>query len=160
MNEEEYYKNLPKKRMGVGVLFFNDQDQILLVKPVYKDHWSVPGGVVDANESPRKAAFREVREELGIVADQMEFVGVAYYGDTENKGESLQFMFAGGRLSLEQIQAIVVPMDEISEFRFCDMAETADMVNPALAKRLAACMDAYMRRVPVYADEDTYVPED
>lgn len=58
----QYYKGLPKKRMGVGALFLNDKNEILIVKPSYKDHWSVPGGVVDENESPRQACIREVKK--------------------------------------------------------------------------------------------------
>jgi 8-oxo-dGTP diphosphatase len=37
----------------------------LLVEPVYKDYWEIVGGCVEANESPRPGAAREVKEELG-----------------------------------------------------------------------------------------------
>ena len=40
----DYYKNLPRKRMGSGALFFNSKDEALIVKPNYKDHWEIPGG--------------------------------------------------------------------------------------------------------------------
>src|SRR4030042_1026069 len=47
----EYLKTLPKKRIAVGVLLFNDDNQLLVLKPSYKDHWTIPGGVVNEYES-------------------------------------------------------------------------------------------------------------
>ena len=52
--------------MGAGCLLFNSEDEILIVKPTYKDYWTLPGGVVEQNESPRDACMREVKEEIGI----------------------------------------------------------------------------------------------
>lgn len=40
--------------------------RILLVKPSYRNGWSVPGGLVGRRESPRDAARRELREEVGL----------------------------------------------------------------------------------------------
>jgi 8-oxo-dGTP diphosphatase len=46
------------------VLFRDAAGRVLLVKPTYKNGWEIPGGYVDAGESPRAAAAREVKEEL------------------------------------------------------------------------------------------------
>lgn len=46
MNEQDFYAQLPRKKMATGVLFFQDQS-LLLVKPTYKDGWSIPGGIVE-----------------------------------------------------------------------------------------------------------------
>ncbi|PIQ91619.1 MAG: hypothetical protein COV70_02730 [Parcubacteria group bacterium CG11_big_fil_rev_8_21_14_0_20_39_22] len=61
-----YYKNLPRKYMGSGALFSDTDGKILVVKPTYKDHWEIPGGVVEQNESPLFTCLREVKEELNI----------------------------------------------------------------------------------------------
>ncbi|GAB4532071.1 MAG: hypothetical protein Tsb0014_16140 [Pleurocapsa sp.] len=58
MNRQEYLASLPKKIMGAGCLLFNTEGKILIVKPTYKDAWNLPGGVVEANESPRNACIR------------------------------------------------------------------------------------------------------
>ena len=52
--------------MAAGVLYVDDQDRVLIVEPTYHDHWNLPGGVVQANESPYAAARREIGEELGL----------------------------------------------------------------------------------------------
>ena len=50
--DEEYAKMLPKKQVGTAVLFFNAKEELLILKPNYKDGWLVPGGSSDENESP------------------------------------------------------------------------------------------------------------
>ena len=50
MYDKNYYSTLPTKRMGAAVIFFNQKKEILIVKPTYKDHWSLPGGTVNKNE--------------------------------------------------------------------------------------------------------------
>jgi ADP-ribose pyrophosphatase YjhB (NUDIX family) len=44
--------------MGPAVLFTTAADRVLLVEPAYKDYWEIPGGAVEANESPYEAAVR------------------------------------------------------------------------------------------------------
>jgi 8-oxo-dGTP diphosphatase len=61
----DYTATLPTKRIAASVLFTGSDGRILLVEPTYKDYWEVPGGAVEAGESPRAAAVREVGEELG-----------------------------------------------------------------------------------------------
>jgi ADP-ribose pyrophosphatase YjhB (NUDIX family) len=78
MNDKDYIKNLPKKRMASGVIFFNEAGKALIVKPSYKDYWSVPGGVINKDESPRNAALREVNEEIGLDLKSMRFLCLDY----------------------------------------------------------------------------------
>ena len=54
----------------VGVICFRGED-VLLVKrgtPPRKGEWSIPGGRIEANETQRDAALRELFEETGIMA--------------------------------------------------------------------------------------------
>jgi ADP-ribose pyrophosphatase YjhB (NUDIX family) len=56
-------------RIGVGVVIFNDVQQVLLVqraKPPRAGQWSIPGGMLDLGEKLPDAARREVREECSI----------------------------------------------------------------------------------------------
>jgi len=51
---------------------------VLLVNPTYKPGWELPGGVVEADESPADACRREVREELGLDVEVGELMCVDY----------------------------------------------------------------------------------
>ncbi|MGH3280529.1 MAG: NUDIX domain-containing protein, partial [Trebonia sp.] len=63
---DEYVASLPRKRMAVAALIRDADDRALLVSPTYEGSWLVPGGVVDAGESPHAACRREVAEETGL----------------------------------------------------------------------------------------------
>ncbi|PVB63002.1 NUDIX domain-containing protein [Labrenzia sp. 011] len=57
-------------RVGVSVLCHRN-GQVLLIKrgkAPYKDHWSLPGGLVELGETLREAAERELLEETGVKA--------------------------------------------------------------------------------------------
>ncbi|MEM8707337.1 MAG: NUDIX hydrolase [Actinomycetota bacterium] len=41
----------------------------LMVNPVYRDGWTLPGGLIDRGEAPADAVARELQEELGLDAD-------------------------------------------------------------------------------------------
>jgi len=113
-----FLETLPKKRMGAGCLFFDEQGRVLLVKPVYKPGWEIPGGVVELNESPRQGCEREVKEEIGLERKVGELLVVDYNHATDARTESLMFIFDGGPLSPAEIASIRLLPDELSEFQF------------------------------------------
>src|SRR5258708_39344189 len=61
-----YVASLARKRMAAGSLCRDRAGRVLLVDPVYRDTWDLPGGAVEAEESPQAACRREVAEELGL----------------------------------------------------------------------------------------------
>lgn len=68
--EEQWRAMQPKKLVGAKVVIKSPDDKVLLVKPTYKPTWQMPGGVVEAGESPIAAARREVREETEIECEE------------------------------------------------------------------------------------------
>jgi 8-oxo-dGTP diphosphatase len=110
---KEYYENLPKKRMSSGALILNEEGNVLIVKPSYKDHWSIAGGVVEKNESPKVACIREVEEEIGLDIKAAKFLCLGYIPGIDEKDESLQFIFFGGMLNKKQINKIKIDGKEI-----------------------------------------------
>jgi ADP-ribose pyrophosphatase YjhB (NUDIX family) len=64
--ERQWRAQQPKKMIGAKVVVKSVDGRILLVKPSYKPTWQLPGGVVEADESPVSAAVRELYEEVGI----------------------------------------------------------------------------------------------
>lgn len=131
-----YHDNLPKKRMAAGVLFFDGDGKILIVKTTYKDHWEIPGGVVEMNESPREACKREILEELTLHVEPTSLLCLDYGAATKEKSESLQFVFDGGQLSQNQIDAIQLDNKELSEYRFVDAKKAAKLLSGSLGARV------------------------
>ena len=127
----------PTAQVAAGMVFTDDVGRVLLVKPAYNEVWHLPGGVVDAGESPADAAIREVGEELGLEVRAGRMLGVDYRPPSPGgRGSALRFLFDGGTLTSTQLAAIVLPPDELREWRFVDLAALDDHVIPVLAQRI------------------------
>ena len=140
------------KRMGVGVIFFNAKKEVLLVKPSYKDHWTLPGGVVDADESPLHAAQREVKEELRLKINQLRFLCVAYVPAGGIRTESLQFTFYGGVLSRQSIKRIRLSRSELSSYEFVIVRKALALLSKTGRQRLAKCMGVIKKPRGIYLE--------
>lgn len=55
-----------KRASSVNVIIEDSGGRLLIVKSQYKPYWSMPGGWIDKGDSPRQAAVREVKEEVGL----------------------------------------------------------------------------------------------
>ncbi len=141
MNKRKAYQlTLPKKRMSAGCLFFDDNGRFLIVNPTYKEPWEIPGGTVEANESPRQAAIREVAEEIGLNCEPRRLLCIDYSKENDRRTESVQLIFDGGVLSKKQIKRITLPADELSEYRFVAPKKGLNKLNPKLRRRIHHCL--------------------
>jgi len=75
------------KRKGTSIIFVNDQQQVLLLlrddKPTipYPNMWDVPGGHVDAGETPEACIIREMKEEMDLTLEEFERFSVVEFTD-------------------------------------------------------------------------------
>ena len=144
---EEYYNSLPRKYLGSGMLILNNQNEVLIVKPCYKEPWEIPGGIVEANEAPQETCEREVKEELGLDIKPKQLLIVDFSTRSGFKGDAIMMLFFGGILSDEQIAKIKLPDDELSEFRFVDVETAKTLVTERLVKRIPKAIEAYKKGV-------------
>lgn len=140
----EYYEKLPAKRMASGVLFLNEEQQVLILRTSYKTHWEIPGGMVEHNESPRAAAVREVKEEIGLTLDPtlLQLLSLDYMAGNEHKTEALMFVYFGGIITKEMIKQISLTSDEIVECAFTRVADAIVKLGPVLGARIARSISA------------------
>lgn len=61
-------------RPNVGLIIFNDEGKLLWAKRVGQDAWQFPQGGILRHEKPENAALRELREEVGLDAADVEVV--------------------------------------------------------------------------------------
>ncbi len=137
------------KRSGAGALFTDDQGNILIVKPTYKDGWLFPGGIIESNETPSEACRREVKEELGLDRGVEKLLCVDY-GKQDN--ETVTYLFRGGQLSQEEIERISLPSAELSEFIFVSEKVATELLRPKGARRLSACIEALRNGETIYLE--------
>jgi 8-oxo-dGTP diphosphatase len=128
--------------MAAGALFVDSASRILLVDPVYRDTWDLPGGAVEAEESPYAACRREVAEELGLDRPPGRVLAVDWVPSRRQRPEGLVVVYNGGMLGGEHIAAITLPEDELAGFAFVAADEVADRTTPLVGRRIAACLEA------------------
>ncbi|GAA3610575.1 NUDIX hydrolase [Microlunatus ginsengisoli] len=135
-------------RVAAGVLFRDDRDRVLLVKPTYKDGWEIPGGYVEQGESPLAAALREVREELGASLEVGELL-VLDWAPHPAEGDKLLIIFSGRHLTDAEVAALDLKTSEISEARFFDVDQLGELMPDRLARRVA---EAARRHTAAYLE--------
>ena len=138
----EHTRNVPRKRSAATVVLTDGSGRVLLCEPTYKQVWEAPGGAVEADESPRNAAAREVAEEIGLVIDPGRLVAVDWVPPTDGRTEGLIFVYDGGRLTPEQTGAIRLAADELRSWRWCTPAEVRERMRPLVARRIQAALAA------------------
>jgi 8-oxo-dGTP diphosphatase len=83
--------------MAAGVLIRDTDDNVLLVKPTYKDGWDIPGGYVEPGESPAQACSRELVEELGLRSPVGRLL-VVDWAPHPDEGDKVLWIFDGGTM--------------------------------------------------------------
>ncbi|MFF5538703.1 NUDIX domain-containing protein [Streptomyces cinerochromogenes] len=118
---------------SAAALFCNEDSEVLIVNPTYKDYWNLPGGGVDIDrgETPYDAVVREVREELGITPPIGRLLAHAWITGAGKEAKVL-YIFDGGILSREDQEAITLQTSELSEYRFCHPEEEPGLIPPHL----------------------------
>jgi 8-oxo-dGTP pyrophosphatase MutT (NUDIX family) len=139
---DQYVASLAKRRMAAGALLRDESGRVLLVDPSYKDPWDLPGGAVEAEESPHAACRREVAEELGLDRPPGRIVAVDWVPSRPERPEGVVIVYNGGVLSAAEIKEIVLSDDELAGYAFVDPDEVAELVTPLLARRIGASLQA------------------
>lgn len=65
---------------------------VLLVQPTYPESWEIPGGLVEADESPRTTCSGEVEEELGLRRTVGRLLCMEWQAPEPDRSESLMFV--------------------------------------------------------------------
>ncbi|MCD0449925.1 NUDIX hydrolase [Actinocorallia sp. API 0066] len=153
MADAAYLATLPRTRGAASALLTDDRGRILLVKPTYRPGWLLPGGVIEAGESPLAACLRECQEELGL---RPRIDGMVCFDWAPPAGEidaTNVWVFAG-RLDGEEIARITLPPDELSEHVLAAPEDVPAFTPPHIARRVAEILAAEGH--PVYLEDGVH----
>ena len=153
MDTQAWYASLPTMYGSAAAVITDLSERVLLVKPNYRDRWSLPGGIIEHGEAPHAACFREVEEEIGLVLPPGPLLTVAWTApDHERPKPIVSFLFDGGVLA--DPSGIRLQEEELDDWRFVAPGEFGDYLPPFLLQRVTAAVTARATGVPVYlADE-------
>ncbi len=74
---------------GVGVICVNERGELLLGRRADNHMWGYSGGSVEIDEKVEDSARRELYEEMGLVAEELEFFCV-------NSGPEVHYIYPNG----------------------------------------------------------------
>jgi 8-oxo-dGTP diphosphatase len=142
--EQAWHASLPSVVVSAAALIGDGADGVLLVKPNYRDHWSLPGGICELAEPPHLACAREVTEELGLditvgtmlVVDWL--LADARYGPQARP--TMHFVFDGG--VLPDTSGIVLQAEELDDWRFVAPGELAGYLPARSVRRVSGAVRA------------------
>jgi NAD+ diphosphatase len=104
---------------AVACLIFNDQGKLLLARRAVdpaKGMLDLPGGFVEPKESAEAAVMREIKEELGVLVTNAEYLA-SFPNEYIYSGFSVFTVDLAFICTVDDLSAIV-PADDVSEVEF------------------------------------------
>jgi len=112
--------------IGIFGMIFNENNQVLLCHRRDYDLWNLPGGGLDAGESPWDGVIREVKEETGLDV-KAKLVGIY------SKPEKNEIVFS---FVCEVIGGEIVLNDEADRIEYFSINELPLNVSPKQVERI------------------------
>ena len=138
----EYTHTIPRKRAAATIVFTDDRGRVLLCEPSYKEVWEAVGGAVEENESPRNAAAREAKEELGLDIEPGRLLAFDFVPAHDGRTESLICVYDGGTLTKRQTDSITLDPSELRSWAWCTLSQAHERMRPLVARRIEAALKA------------------
>ncbi|MFD9569873.1 NUDIX domain-containing protein [Streptomyces sp. NPDC059982] len=135
----------PKALTAANVLFTDRAGGVLLVRPGYGEpgRWLLPGGGVDSDlgETPRAAAAREVREEIGLDLEPGRLLAVNW-SHRPGFPARIRFLYDGGVLGPDVLARIRLRPVELLDWRTAQRGDLRGLVKPKLRRQIKAALRA------------------
>jgi 8-oxo-dGTP pyrophosphatase MutT (NUDIX family) len=144
---------LPRKRAISQVLVRDNEGRVLLCNLTYKQDWDLPGGVVEVNESPRLAAYREVEEETGLALAPGPLLLTDWLPPWSGWDDAVCLVFDGGVHDAVLADEVVPQAREIVQAHFCTMTEVHHLCADFTARRIDSALASLAAGTgPVYTE--------
>jgi 8-oxo-dGTP diphosphatase len=131
-----------RKRVSADVILRDAHGRILLVDPMYKPDWDLPGGMAEANESPADAVRRELREELGLDLQVGDLLCVDWVSPHGPWDDLVNFIFDGGVLDERTIASLRLMDDELRAYDLFDEGQVKERLRPYVWRRVSVALEA------------------
>lgn len=149
LSPADWYASLPTVYASACMLLTDPQNRVLLVKPNYRTYWAIPGGMIEADETPHECVTREVAEELGLDITAGDLLVVDWVPPQGDRPRVMtNYIFDGG--TIQNRAAIRLQHDELDDAQFCTWEQAATMMPANTAARIPAARQARKDQRTIY----------
>lgn len=148
-----------KREKSCGVLVLRQQEDelyVVLLRHRFGGHWSFPKGHVEAGESERQTALREVREETWLTGIKLMDGFRESVEYSPKPGVKKQVVYFLGTTEQEKL---IRQEEEISEIMWAPLSRAAELVSFANDKRLLRHAQRRLGLLPTEPEEKPNMEE-
>lgn len=126
----------PLLQVGAGVIVEDESGRILLQLRTDNHCWGYAGGSLELDEEVEEAAVRELLEETGLTAEELELFGIFSGRDTHyiypngDEVSNVDIVYVCRKYSGE----LRCQQGEVDELRFFDAENLPENISPPLRK--------------------------
>lgn len=135
----------PLLQVGASVIVEDEDNRILLQLRRDNHCWGYPGGSVELDEEVENAAKRELFEETGLIAHDLELFGVF-------SGKDLHYIYPNGDevsnidivfLCKHYSGTLTPQKDEVDDLQFFSIKTIPDNISPPVKKQIQLWIDMH-----------------
>jgi 8-oxo-dGTP pyrophosphatase MutT (NUDIX family) len=130
-----FFASVPRKIVAAAVICRDAAGRLLCVHDNFKGHWTIPGGVVDADEDPEAGARREAWEESGVQVQTDALLGV-FAGSWPDR-----LLLCYRAEPVGDVTPAPVHAHEISAAEWVPLDEALARLNPRTASQVRRCLE-------------------
>lgn len=139
------YTTIRREKAGVAVAVLNPRGQLLLEQeyrwPVAQVVYQIPGGLVDTDEDLVDSMRRELREETGLLAGELRYLGSFWNNPASSNGQCHVFLCR----DFEDGNATQHDLAEFITWGWYDLAWVkARVQDGSIRDRVVVCALAYL----------------
>ena len=138
LDSDEWQHALPRWHIGANALVRDQHGRILLVRPYRSPRFQLPGGQVDAHETPQDATGRELHEETGLDLPVGPLIAISYEHPSPGWDHPTQIMLFDLGIVDSATARLTTNDPDIAEHRWAHPAEAEQLLGPARTERLRA----------------------
>ena len=132
-----FFASISTKIVSASTMCFDEDNRLLIVFDSFKGCWTLPGGLVDAAESPRDAAVRETLEEGGVEVEAGDLLGVFAHDHPDRIN-----LIYGVRPTHPVADPMPLHDHEIGEVRWASVDDALSTLAPYMARKVRRCLQA------------------
>ncbi len=124
-----YWRICKPKTYGSRAIVLHGEN-ILLVKNINVSHWSLPGGKIDKGETIEECLFRELKEELDLSVNKIEYKLGEYVSKKEGKRDTVYIFI------VKIISPNFIKQWELADANWFPISNLPENLSPATSRRI------------------------